>query len=70
MNAISLKNEVSSIKRRKCIGCGNCVAKCPSEAIQLNKKEREFTPYPTMDDLFDRIKYRKHKIQETASRKA
>jgi ferredoxin len=70
MNAISLKNELSSIKRRKCIGCGNCVAKCPSEAIQLNKREREFTPYPTMDDLFDRITYRKHKIQENASRNA
>lgn len=69
MNAISLKNEISSIKRRKCIGCGNCVAKCPSEAIQLNKKEREFTPYPSMDDLFDRIRHRKHKIQEIASRK-
>jgi len=69
MNAISLKNEVSLIKRRKCIGCGNCVAKCPSESIQLNKREREFTPYPTMDDLFDRIRYRKQKIQEIASRK-
>jgi ferredoxin len=70
MNAISLKNELSSIKRRKCIGCGNCVAKCPSDAIHLNKKEREFTPYPSMDDLFDRIRHRKHKLQETASRKA
>ena len=69
MNAISLKNEISLIKRRKCIGCGNCVAKCPSESIQLNKREREFTPYPTMDDLFDRIRYRKQKIQEIASRK-
>jgi ferredoxin len=70
MGAISLKKEVSVIKHRKCIGCGNCVAKCPSEAIQLNKREREFTPYPTMDDLFDRIKYRKHRMQEIASRKA
>jgi hypothetical protein len=32
------------------------VAKCPSIAIQLNKKERKFTPYPTLNDLFDRIR--------------
>ena len=69
MNALSFKNEISSIKRRKCIGCGNCVAKCPSEAITLIKKEREFTPYPTMDDLFDKIKHRKYRMQEIASRK-
>lgn len=62
MNAISLKKEISSIKQRKCIGCGNCIVKCPSEAILLHKRERQFIPYPTMDDLFDRIMHRKQRL--------
>ncbi|MCK4286683.1 MAG: 4Fe-4S dicluster domain-containing protein [Candidatus Lokiarchaeota archaeon] len=29
----------SSIKRRKCIRCGNCVAKCPS-GIEIKKYKK------------------------------
>lgn len=64
MNAISLKDEVSSIKRKRCIGCGNCVAKCPEEAISLHKRERQFTPFPTMDELFDKVMERKIRLKE------
>jgi electron transport complex protein RnfB len=59
MNAIKIRNDAAFVKRKRCIGCGNCVSKCPSGAIQLHKKEREFVPYPTMDDFFDRVKQRK-----------
>ncbi|TFF87231.1 MAG: 4Fe-4S dicluster domain-containing protein, partial [Promethearchaeota archaeon] len=59
MEAIKLRNDVSSVKKKRCIGCGNCVVKCPVDAINLKKKEREFIPFPTMDDLFDKINVRK-----------
>ena len=59
MEAIKLVDDVAKIKKKRCIGCGNCVAKCPSEAIKLHKKDRQFTPFPTMDDLFDKIMERK-----------
>ena len=59
MNAIKIRNDVAFVKRKRCIGCGNCVSKCPSGAVQLHKKEREFVPYPTMDDFFDRVMQRK-----------
>ncbi|MFW9773182.1 MAG: 4Fe-4S binding protein [Candidatus Heimdallarchaeota archaeon] len=62
MEAIILENELSSIIQKRCIGCGNCIVKCPSEAIELKKKDKQFMPFPTMDDLFDRISQRKSKI--------
>ena len=48
----------------RCIGCGNCVAKCPSEAINLHKRERQFIPFPTMDALFDKIMERKLALEK------
>jgi len=59
MEAIKIVDGIANIKQKRCIGCGNCVAKCPSEAISLKKKERQFLPFPTMDDLFDKIMQRK-----------
>lgn len=64
MDAIKLKNEIATIKKKRCIGCGNCVAKCPSDAIKLKKRERQFTPFPTMDDLFDKIMERKKRFAQ------
>ncbi|MFW9998583.1 MAG: 4Fe-4S binding protein [Candidatus Hodarchaeota archaeon] len=69
MKAIKLKDEISSIKRKRCIGCGNCVAKCPSEAIQMKKRERQFTPFPSMDELFDKIMQRKIRLKEQSIKK-
>jgi len=68
MEAIKLRDDISKIKQKRCIGCGNCVVKCPVEAISLKKKEREFTPFPTMDDLFDKIKERKKRIEQKISK--
>jgi ferredoxin len=64
MKAIKLKDDISSIKRKRCIGCGNCAAKCPSEAIRMLKRERQFTPFPSMDELFDKIMQRKINLKE------
>jgi ferredoxin len=64
MEAITLIDDISSIQQKRCIGCGNCVAKCPSEAIKLYKRERQFIPYPTMDDLYDKIMERKLNLKK------
>lgn len=69
MKAITLDDEVSSIERQRCIGCGNCVAQCPSEAISLYNKEKQFTPFATMDELFDNIMQRKIRLNEKNMRK-
>jgi len=64
IKAITLIDDVSSIERIRCIGCGNCVAVCPSEAIILKKKEEEYIPPQTMDDLYDLILRAKSKFIE------
>ncbi|NVM34998.1 MAG: 4Fe-4S binding protein [Candidatus Lokiarchaeota archaeon] len=69
MKAIKLKDDISSIKRKRCIGCGNCAAKCPSEAISMNKRERQFTPFPSMDVLFDKVMQRKIRLKEHSIKK-
>lgn len=63
MEAIKIRDDKSKVKQKRCIGCGNCVVVCPVEAISLKKKEREFTPFPTMDDLFDKIEERKKRLE-------
>jgi Na+-translocating ferredoxin:NAD+ oxidoreductase subunit B len=35
---------VAVINLERCIGCGNCVVTCPSEAIKLVKKAEETVP--------------------------
>jgi electron transport complex protein RnfB len=61
IQAIEIEKDVAVIQRRRCIGCGNCVAKCPSEAIMLKKKEEQYIPPLTMDDLYDLIMREKSK---------
>ncbi len=68
MKAIKLKDDLSLIKKKRCIGCGNCAAKCPSEAIRMIKKDRQFTPYPSMDKLFDRVMQRKIRVNEQSNK--
>jgi len=36
----------------RCIGCGNCVAICPSNASQLRKKEEEIVPVKDKDAFY------------------
>jgi len=62
MTAITQTDNISSIRKKRCIGCGNCVAVCPSEAILLQKKEEQYIPLPTMDDLYTKILEEKKKL--------
>ena len=62
MEAIKLKDNISKVLKKRCIGCGNCVVKCPDDAISLKKKDKQFTPFPTLDDLFDKVSERKKRL--------
>jgi len=43
----------------RCIGCGNCVPTCPSEAIRLQKKEKETEPPKDRRVLYQEIMAKK-----------
>ena len=51
--AIKLQEDenVAKVNIKRCLGCGNCVSRCPVEAIALVKKELEFVPPFTGEDL-------------------
>ncbi|MGD9146473.1 MAG: 4Fe-4S binding protein [Anaerolineae bacterium] len=55
MAAVTMGDTVSSIDLGRCIGCGLCVPTCPESALSLAKKERQFVPPQTEEDLFDLI---------------
>jgi electron transport complex protein RnfB len=55
IEAVALKDAVSSIDLARCIGCGLCVPTCPENAIFLVKKAQEIIPPETEEELFDRI---------------
>ncbi|MFW9972483.1 MAG: 4Fe-4S binding protein [Candidatus Odinarchaeota archaeon] len=60
MEAIKV-NDVSSINRECCIGCGVCVSKCPSETIHLKNKKQTIVPPETSADLIREIANKKKK---------
>ena len=58
VNAIKFRKSANSskINLKKCIGCGLCVTTCPESAITLQKKEKEFIPPKTYEDMYETIK--------------
>ncbi|MFX0040862.1 MAG: hypothetical protein ACFE9C_15865 [Candidatus Hodarchaeota archaeon] len=63
-NDITLIDDIASIERKRCIGCGNFISLCPSEAINLQKKEQKIIPPPTIDDLYNLIQEEKNKMKK------
>jgi Fe-S-cluster-containing hydrogenase component 2 len=55
MAAVTMDDTVSSVDLGRCIGCGLCVPTCPENALSLAKKEQQFVPPQTEQDLFDLI---------------
>jgi len=50
-----MTNGVATINLDRCIGCGNCVVICESDAVQLKKKEQETIPLKNIAALYDKI---------------
>lgn len=51
VGAIEEGEDAYSIIREKCIGCGLCVATCPSQAIKLVRKQPEEIVPPPVDEM-------------------
>jgi Pyruvate/2-oxoacid:ferredoxin oxidoreductase delta subunit len=51
VNAIEEGEDAYSVIKEKCIGCGLCVSTCPSEAIQMVRKQPEEIVPPPNDEM-------------------
>jgi len=63
MDAIKSRKEISKVNIKKCIGCGNCVAVCPEEAITLIKKDKVDEPPENEEQMFEKILEAKMKMK-------
>jgi ferredoxin len=51
------------VNLKRCIGCGNCVANCPEEAIKLVKNQKIKEQHQTKKKKNEEKKIKKHKIK-------
>jgi len=59
MEAAVMSDFTVTINLHRCIGCGNCVVTCESNAIRLKKKDEEVLPPKDMIDLQKKILFKK-----------
>ena len=56
MDAITARDEPSTVAGERCIGCGLCVTTCPTGAIRLRAKQNRKAPPPKdVGALYTRI---------------
>ncbi len=51
VNAIQEEEQVYSVIKERCIGCGLCISTCPTEAIQMIRKAEEEIKQPPVDEM-------------------
>ena len=59
MEAMSIIDDIAVVDRDRCIGCGLCVSKCSSNAIHLQKTEKEHVPPKTFSKTLQKIMLKK-----------
>jgi Na+-translocating ferredoxin:NAD+ oxidoreductase RNF subunit RnfB len=59
LEAITMVDSIATVNLDRCIGCGNCVANCLDDAIQLRKKEEQLIPPPNTISLYGNILVKK-----------
>jgi Fe-S-cluster-containing hydrogenase component 2 len=65
--ALSIKNGISNVDLKRCVGCGQCVMTCPSEAITLVRKPEDnitSTPQNQQEWMMERAASRGISLQE------
>ena len=63
MDAITTQDEKAVVNLDRCIGCGNCVAVCPEDAIQLVKNDKVDEVPKNEDEMFEKILEAKMKMK-------
>ena len=53
------RTAAAHVELNRCLGCGQCVAACPQEAIALHKKRPSVEPPRTRDELLAILKSRR-----------
>ena len=56
MEALHLDDKKASLNLKRCIGCGLCVATCPTHSLTLLRKPKEEQPYVPKDIIDTNIK--------------
>ena len=54
---------IAHVDLDRCIGCGVCVTKCPSDAIQMIKKDQENIPPPNMVAMYQEMAKKRAELQ-------
>ena len=67
MDAITIE-DVSTINRDRCIGCGVCVPSCPEDAIHLRNKEEITEPPKDLMDLWLKIGNKKAELRKAKNK--
>jgi ferredoxin len=65
IDAINKVNSHMEVNLDRCIGCGLCISVCPNKAVALLKKEKEYVPPKSTQDMYKKIAFEKYDLLDT-----